>query len=71
MKTLQALQFGANNVLNREQLKKVTGGTVKPPDECKNACTQDDPCTTGQVCTSAACPDDPTFTHYICVYSAA
>ncbi|MCS3737549.1 hypothetical protein FHS10_005520 [Mucilaginibacter dorajii] len=72
MKTLRALQFGANDVLTREQLKNVLGGTVKPPTECTNACGGSlGSCPSGQSCSSVACPDDPAFTHTICSASAA
>lgn len=71
MKTLIAVQFGANSVLNREQLKKVLGGTVKPPAECTNSCNMPGDCPSGSVCVSVPCQDNPAFIHIICSPAAA
>ena len=72
MKKLEfkALELGMTEVLSRDQLKKLLGGSNPGGgDSCQNECggSTGGTCDDGCHCGSVPCPDDTSLTHAICL----
>lgn len=61
---LTALNIGVTELLSRDEMKMVRGGSGT---DCTNACGGGlGACPNGQSCSSKPCPDDAAFTHTVC-----
>jgi len=62
---LSAVVLEKGEALSRSQLKKVLGGSDSGSDDCKDECTSDKPCPSGQTCTAYHCESGGEY--YVCI----